>query len=555
EPGVPRSLEPYADETLLDVFARSAREDPEHPTLLFKGAPLRAAELARLSDAFARFLVARGIGRGDRVATLLPNCPQAVIAMLGAWKAGAVLVPLNPLYAEEELRKPLAATGVRAIVVLTPFYERVKRVQASTRLTTIVAANIKEHLPPLLRILFTLLKERREGHRVRLRDGDLSFPETLRAPGAGAPAPARPDDTAFILLSGGTTGTPKGVLVPHRGLSITARQLRAWVGRFMVMREDRILLPLPLFHAFGCIATLGQSLIGRNPLILVPNPRDLGDVVATIRRDRPAFFVGVPTLYNALLNHAAVRSGRADFRSMKLCFSSAAPLLLETHRRFETLTGGRLVEGYSLTEAGIAAVITPLAHPGKPGSVGTPLPDVDLRIVDAESGERELPRGEVGEVLLRAPQIMPGYLDDPEETAVALRRHDEGPPWLHTGDLGYLDEDGFLFLVDRKKDLIKISGLQVWPREIEEAVAEHPKVAEVAVAGVPDPARGEVAKAWVVLREGQRLTLEELREHCKGRLAPFKAPALLEVRRDLPKSMVGKVLRRVLVAEHRASVS
>lgn len=551
---MPVSLEPYPEETLLDVFSRSAREDPEHEALFFKGVAMRAAELDRLSDGFARFLVARGVRSGERVATLLPNCPQAVIAILGAWKAGAVLVPLNPLYGEEELEKPLVATGARAIVVLTPFYERVKRVQARTALTTIVAANIKEHLPPVLRALFTLFKERREGHRVALRDGDVAFPDALRTPGAEATAPAKADDTAFILLSGGTTGTPKGVVVGHRGLAITARQLRAWVGRFMVMRKDRILLPLPLFHAFGCIATLGQALIGRNPLILVPNPRDLGDVVVSIRRDRPAFFVGVPTLYTALLNHAAVRSGRADFRSMKLCFCSAAPLLLETLRRFESLTGGRLVEGYSLTEAGIAAVVTPLGHAGKPGSVGTPLPDVDLRIVDAATGEHELPTGEVGEVLLRAPQIMSGYFDDPEETKIALRRHDAGPPWLHTGDLGYLDEDGFLFLVDRKKDLIKISGLQVWPREIEEVVATHPKVAEVAVAGVPDAAKGQVAKAWVVLREGQSLSLDELRQHCRGRLAPFKAPALLEVREDLPKSLVGKVLRRVLVAEHRASV-
>ncbi len=552
EPGVPRSLEPYPEETLLDVFARSVRESPSHPVLFFKGAPLRADELDGLSDGFARFLLARGIRPRERVATLLPNCPQAVIAMLGAWKAGATLVPLNPLYGETELRDPLAATAARAIVVLTPFYERVKRIQAGTALTTVVAANIKEHLPPGLRLLFTLFKERRDGHRVALRDGDFAFPATLRTKSAAALPKAKPDDTAFILLSGGTTGTPKGVVLPHRGLVMTALQLRAWVGRLMVMSEDRLLLPLPLFHAFGCVAALGQSLVGRNPLILVPNPRDLGDVVATIRRDRPAFFIGVPTLYNALLNHEAVRSGRADFRSMKLCFCSAAALLLETRQRFEGLTGGRIAEGYSLTEAGIAAVVMPLDHPGKPGSVGIPLPDVDLRIVDAETGERELPAGEVGEVLLRAPQIMPGYLDNPEETAIALRRHDDGPPWLHTGDLGYLDAEGFLFLVDRKKDLIKISGLQVWPREIEEAVATHPAVAEVAVAGVPDAAKGEVAKAWVVLRPGRSLDLEELRLHCRGRLAPFKAPAQLELREDLPKSLVGKVLRRVLVAEHRA---
>ncbi len=549
---MPRSLHPYPEHTLLDVLAQTAREVPEHPSLLFKGARVTAAELWLHSDAFARFLLAKGIGAGDRVALLLPNCPQVVIATLGAWKVGAVVAPFNPIYGDHELTKPLADTQARLIVALTPFYERVKRIQNETAVETVVAANVKEHLPLGLRVLFTLFKEKREGHRIALRAGDVAFPEALRAPGTAPLAAAKPDDTAFILLSGGTTGTPKGVVVPHRGLVQAACQLRAWLGPRIVAGQDRILLPLPFFHGFGCIATFGQALVGRNPLALVPNPRDIPDLVATIRRERPAFFVGVPTLYNALVNHPDVGSGRADFRSVRWCVSGAAPLLLETRRRFEALTGGRLVEGYSLTEAVIAAVVTPLGHGGKPGSVGTPLPDVDLRIVDAETGLRELPSGEVGEVLLQAPQIMPGYFDNPVETSLALRRHADGAVWLHTGDLGYMDADGFLFLVDRKKELMKISGLQVWPREIEEVVATHPAVAEVAVAGIPDPDRGEVAKAWVVLREGGRLDLEELRAYCRLRLAPFKVPAQLELRRDLPKSLVGKVLRRVLIDEDRA---
>jgi long-chain acyl-CoA synthetase len=269
---------------------------------------------------------------------------------------------------------------------------------------------------------------------------------------------------------------------------------------------------------------------------------------------RPAFFVGVPTLYNALLNHALVRRGRADFRSVRICISGAAPLLAETRKRFEALSGGRLVEGYSMTEALIAAVVNPLQRGGKQGAVGVPLPDVEVRVLDAESGTRELPAGEVGEIILRAPQIMPGYFGEDPDTALALRSH-AGATWLFTGDLGRLDEDGFLYLVDRKKDLIKISGLQVWPREIEEVVAAHPAVAEVGVAGVPDLDRGEVAKAWVVLRPGAELGLEELRAFCRTRLAPFKVPAQLEIRRELPKSLVGKVLRRVLLEEEqRASL-
>jgi long-chain acyl-CoA synthetase len=279
-------------------------------------------------------------------------------------------------------------------------------------------------------------------------------------------------------------------------------------------------------------------------------------VVATIRRLRPAFFVGVPTLYNALLAREDVRAGRADFRSMKTCVSGAAPLLAETRRRFESLTGGRLIEGYSMTEAIVASTAEPIQGKSKPGSVGIPWPDVEVKIVDAGDGVRELPDGEVGEIVIRGPQVMPGYWNAPEETAAALRdRGDGGGRWLMSGDLGYMDADGFLFVVDRKKELIKTSGLQVWPREIEEALAQHPAVAEVGVAGVPDRMKGEVAKAWVVLRPGAAATEDELRAFCREHLAPFKTPARIEFRRELPKSMAGKVLRRVLVQEEAAAVS
>ena len=551
DPGVPHTLEPYPDKSLLDVFAETVRERPGHTALLFKGRRITCGELDALADAFGAALVAAGVRAGDRVALLLPNCPQFLIAELGAWKAGASVVPLNPLYGEDELRRPLAATGARTIVTLSLFYDRVRRVKAQTALERVISTAIKSFLPAYSRLLFTLFKER-EGHRVRLAKGDATLEALLqRYQGQKPPQSALdPASTALILLSGGTTGTPKGVVVPHRSLVITGMQLRAWCQAGARAWEDAILLPLPLFHAFGCIATQATAFLGRHPLALVPNPRDIPDMIATIRRVKPAFFVGVPTLYNALVNDPLVQRGRADFHSVKICISGAAPLLAETRRRFEALSGGRLVEGYSMTEALIAAVVNPLAGGGKPGAVGIPLPDVEIRVVDAESGARELARGELGEIILKAPQIMPGYFGDPAESALALRSHDDAT-WLYTGDLGRLDEDGFLYLVDRKKDLIKISGLQVWPREIEEAVAAHPAVAEVGVAGVPDAARGEVAKAWVVLRPGSTLALEELRAFCRTRLAPFKIPAELEIRAELPKSLVGKLLRRVLVEEQR----
>ena len=546
--GVPETLGPYPERTLLDDLGEAVVQRPEAPALLFKGRTVSHGELDRLSDAFAAALVRLGVAKGDRVALLLPNCPQFLICELGAWKAGAVVHPLNPIYTEQELQGALGRTGAETIVVLTPFYGRVKAVQPGTDLTRVVATNVKEYLPPLLRVLFTLAKERRDGHRVRLQEGDLWLGDLLaRHREAPRPAvPLAPEDPAVILMSGGTTGTPKGVVGLHRHYTITGRQLGTWLQAGTAPWDDVIMAALPLFHSFANIGIQSVALRNHNAIALVPNPRDLDDLLDTIEKTRPTAFSGVPTLFNALINHPRVRAGKVDFSSIKVCFSGAAPLLAETKRRFEQLTGGRIVEGYSLTEAMLACAVNPVEGPNKIGSVGMPLPDVEMRVVDP-AGTR-LPAGEVGEVLIRAPQLMAGYWDDPEETAATVRTA-HGERWLHTGDLGYLDGDGYLFIVDRVKDLIKTHGYQVWPREIEEVLASHPAVAEVGVAGVPDEARGEVAKAWVVLRPGREAGAEELRAFCRERLAPYKVPATVEFRAELPKSMVGKVLRRALTAE------
>ncbi|HLA78163.1 MAG TPA: AMP-binding protein [Vicinamibacteria bacterium] len=549
--GVPHSLHPYPDTTLLAILEQTARERPHHPAIHFKGKTLTAGAWDRAANAFAAGLRDLGVERNERVALLLPNCPQFLIAEFGAWKAGATVVPLNPIYNEEELRGPLQQTGAETIVVLTPFYERVKSIQAETSLRRVIATNIKEHFPPLLSFLFTVFKEKSLGHRVRLRAEDLWLADLLGAhEGAAAPNdPARGEEIALILMSGGTTGTPKGVMAPHRGLVATGLQGHAWLSPALEDEKDTAMLPLPLFHAAAGVVALASFMVGRNPLILVPSPRDLDDVLDTIQKTRPSFFAGVPTLFNALLGHPRVQAGKVDFRSIKLCFCGAAALLAETRRRFEALTGGRIIEAYSLTEALVALVGNPVQGPTKEGSVGLPLPDVEVRIADVETGEGPLPPNDVGEVLIRAPQIMPGYWENPEASGQALRRHGEGGPWLHTGDLGRLDEDGCLFIVDRLKDLIKPGGLQVWPREVEEVIATMPAVAEVGVAGVLDPARGEAVKAWVVCRPGSTLTEDAVRAYCKQRLAPYKVPTQVEFRKELPKSLVGKVLRRALRAE------
>ena len=493
--GVRPTLAPYPDRTLLDYLADAVRERPDHTALIFKGRAMSCAELDRLSSAFAASLAARGVRRGDRIALVLPNAPQFLIAELGAWKAGAVVVPLNPMYTEGELQDALARTGAEIVVALTPFVPRVKACQPNTRVRLVVVTNVKEYLPPLQRMLFTLFRERSGGHRVRLGRGDLRLGDLLRAHSGDArpAAPIRLDDPAVILMSGGTTGTAKGVVGSHRSYVMAGLQIREWVRSLCHDWHDTLMLPLPLSHVYANVGVQSLALIAHNPLVLVPNPREIDDVLATIDAARPTFFTGVPTLFIALCNHPRVKAGGVDFTSIKVCFSGAAPLLADTKRRFEDLTGGRLVEGYSLTEAMMACLVNPLQGANKIGSVGLPLPDVEVAIVDSDEGQTPLASGHVGEVMLRAPQLMVSYWNNAAETDIALRQQGDGGRWLHTGDLGYLDEDGYLFLVDRQKDLIKTSGYQVWPREIEEALASHPAVAEAGAGVVADPPKGQVA--------------------------------------------------------------
>jgi long-chain acyl-CoA synthetase len=553
DPGVPATLE-YPERLVFDYLTDSARSRPAHPAIYFKGRRISCGELESLTNAFAAALVELGVGKGARVALLLPNAPQFLIAEIGAWKAGAIVVPLNPIHTEHELEGPLVASGAETIVVMTRFYQRIKNCQPRTRLRRVIATNIKEYLPPVLGLLFTLGKEKKEGHRIDLADDDLWMSDLLaRHRGAARPkVDVSPDDPAILLMSGGTTGIPKGVLGAHRGFVMAGLQLHEWFKATLVDWSDVFLMPLPLFHVYANVGVQSCAFIGHHPLALVPNPRDLNDLLATIDKVQPAFFSAVPTLFVAMLQHEAVVQRRISFQSIKLCTSGSAPLMAETKRRFEEMTGAPILEGYSLTEAMMACTLNPLAGTRKIGSVGMPLPDVEVAIVDADEGTTHLPIGSVGEIILRSPQSMSSYWQNPEETSLVLRIHDDGRAWLHTGDLGSLDADGYLTIVDRKKDLIKTSGCQVWPREIEEVIASHPAVAEVGVAGIPDELKGEVAKAWVVLRAGMNVSDEELRTFCREQLASYKVPARIEFRTELPKTMIGKVLRRALVASEPA---
>ncbi|MDY6835946.1 MAG: AMP-binding protein [Chloroflexota bacterium] len=543
---VPHTLKPYPHLTLLDVMSQTANDHPLHPALLFKGKKISYARLEHLSDAFASALVKQGVCKGDRVVVLMPNSPQTVIAQLGIWKAGAIAAMTNPLYKEYELSRLMTECQAETAVVLSRFYEKIKSIQPHTNLSRLIVTNIKEYLPAHLKILYTIFKEAKEGDRVLLRDNDMWMSDLLKRH-ENSPRPnivIKPEDPALLLFSGGTTGIPKGAIGTHHAMFISGLQLSTWFKGVLREYDDIIVLAMPLFHVYGNVGVFATGIAGHNTFAIIPNPRDLNDLVGTIRKVRPAFLPGVPSLFIALLDHSEVIAGKVDFKSIKLCISGAAPLLDETRDRFESLTGGRMLEGYGLTESMMGAIISPIHSKHKPGAVGLPLPDIEIRIADSGTGIGSLPPGDVGEILMKAPQLMMGYFDREDETAQAIR---DG--WLYTGDLGYMDSDGYVFIVDRKKDVIKPSGFQVWPREVEEVLAMHSAVREVGVAGVPDPQQGEAVKAWIVLNEGQQPTIDELKDYCRERLAGYKVPKQIEFRSELPKTMIGKVLRRELVAD------
>ncbi|HEX2781317.1 MAG TPA: AMP-binding protein [Gemmatimonadaceae bacterium] len=547
DPGVPHSLAPYTDLTLVDLVAHQAAEHPERAALRFEGRVISYRELYAEGRAFARALEDRGVKRGDRVALLLPNVPQFVIAELGAWMAGAIVAPMNPTYPDEELAGLIERAGATVAVVLAPFYDRMKAVQPRTGVRHVIVAHVRDALRFPKSLLFRLFKERKGGHGIAPRRDDDRMSALLAEYRGMLPSsePPRAGESAALLPSGGTTGTPKWVEGTHGGLSISGRQLHAWLSPVLAA-DDTFLVPLPLFHTYALSGIQSLAFASGLSLSLVANPRDTGGMLRTIRRDHPRFICAVPTLLNAIMAHEDAAKSRSAFRAVKLCFSGAAPLLAETRKRFEALTGGVVMEGYSLTEAQMAVIANPPLGEKKTGSVGMPLPDVDLRIVELDDATREAAPGEAGEVLISAPQLMRGYWNQPDETGAVMSTDRDGRRWLHTGDIGYLDPDGYLFLTDRKKELIKVSGYQVWPREVEEAISAHPAVLEAGVAPITDPTKGEVPKAWVVLRAGQNAAPDELRAFCRERLAPYKVPAQVSIVPELPKTTVGKVLRRKL---------
>ena len=546
EADVPKTID-YPEVPLYHFLENAAENHPDRACAIFKGSAITFAEMDEITDHLANALVTMGVKKGTPVAIFMPNSPQFVIAFYAILKAGGIVVATNPLYTEREIEHQMKDSGVEIMLVMSNFYSLIKEVQPNTPLKTLIVTNIKEYLPGMLRFLFTLTKEKKGGHRVDLGDGDYWLQDVLHeyATSSKPQIKIEPGDDALYQYSGGTTGLSKAAIATHQNLVANTLQIRSWLPSVQEGAEI-VMMAIPMFHVYGMVAGMSFGVASAATMVTIPNPRDMDDVLASIAKYRPTIYPGVPAMYNAINNHPDVKAGKVDISSIKACISGSAPLMRETQTTFETLTGGKLVEGYGLSEAPTASHCNPVYGMSKEGSIGIPLPDVDARIMSLDDEVTVLGIGEVGELVISGPLVMKGYLNMPTETANALRGG-----WLYTGDIAYMDEDGYFFIVDRKKELIKPSGYQVWPREVEEVICENPKVLEVGVAGIPDAYRGETVKAWVVLKPGETMTADEVKAWCKEHMASFKVPTQVEFRDELPKTTVGKVLRRELVRQDR----
>jgi len=544
--GVPATLR-YPDTTMHAFLDDAAESYPSSTATIFFNAKRTYKSISDDAWRFANGLRTMGVKKGDRVALMLPNTPQFVIAFYGALRAGATVVPCNPLYTVPELRHQLADAGAETVVVLSRLYPVVKAAREGTKIRNVVVTNIKEEMPLVLRTMFTLAKEKKDGHRQPFKGdpGAVPFRDVLSAPATPFDGGSKKDDIALLQYTGGTTGVSKGAMLSHRALVANILQCRAWfVGTKDA--EGTTMAVMPFFHVYGLTVVMGLAVQAAGAMVLEPQ-FDLKHVLTDIAKHKPSTFSGAPRIYNAIINSPLAKE--YDLGSIGACISGSAPLMVETHRKFVELTGANLVEGYGLTEAAPVTHCNPLFGKGKQkiGTIGIPYPDVESKIVDSETGEREMPMGEPGELILRGPQLMDGYYNRPDETALTIR---DG--WLYTGDIATVDADGYYSIVDRKKEMIIVSGFNVYPREVEEALATHPAVMDSAAIGKPHPIKGEEVKAFVVLKPGQTATPEELIAHTRTQLAPFKVPHEIEFRESLPKTLIGKTLRRQLAQEDKA---
>ncbi|WP_080874195.1 long-chain-fatty-acid--CoA ligase [Oceanobacillus timonensis] len=545
---LPLTLE-YDKCPLYQYLVDAAALYGEKKALYFMGKEMTYKTVYEEAKKTANYLQSIGIRKGDRVAIFLPNTPQSVISYYGILMAGAVAVPTNPLYTERELIFQMNDAQARAIICLDILLPRVNSARSHTTLEHVIVTGIKDYLPFPKNVIYPFIQKREYNMVVKVEPGndthiwkkimEQSVPDYLES------AIDPEEDIALLQYTGGTTGNPKGVMLTHYNLSSNVQMCETWLSRSGKQAgQDVVLGILPFFHVYGMTAVMNFAIKKASKIILIPK-FDAGELLKVIDKQKPNLFPGAPTIYIGLLNHPDLE--KYDLSSIDACISGSAPLPIEIQERFERITGGNLVEGYGLTET------SPVTHANFVyaerinGSIGVPWPDTDAKIVQmGEEGLEEVPIGEIGEIAVKGPQIMKGYWNNEEETASTLK---DG--WLLTGDLGYVDERGFFYVVDRKKDTIIAGGFNIYPREIEEILYEHEDVQEAVVAGVPDPYRGETVKAYVVLKEGATLTEEELNAYARKYLASFKVPRIYEFRSELPKTAVGKILRRKLIDEEK----
>ncbi len=530
--GVPASLN-YPPQTIHGILEATAARWGSQPATCFADHPLSYSQINTLADQLARALLMLGLQKGDRVGLLLPNCPQFVLAFYATLKAGGVVAAINPQYRPRELEAQLQDAGAEILISVRSAAQVIQSVQPHLNLRHIIWTDLEDA---------PALADRPSSPPAFYSAPEMDFLSILQAPLPPVALPIiTPEDVAVLQYTGGTTGTPKGAVGLHRNLAANTLQFRCWLSGLTDGREVT-LVAIPLFHVYGMVIGMSVSVALGASMVLLPNGRDITAILQQIEQYHATLFPGVPALYHAVNQHPDVLAGRYNLHSVKACISGSAPLPVTVKADFEQLTGGKVMEGYGLSEAPTATHCNPMLGENRPGSIGLPLPDVDCRIVLMADGQTPLVVGQAGELLIRGPQVMQRYHNQPAETAAALV---DG--WLHTGDIARMDADGYFYLVGRKKELIKVSGYQVWPAEVESVIIAHPAVKEVGVAGVPDEARGEAVKAWVVLHPGQLATADEIHQWCLDQLAHYKAPREIVFVSALPRTTVGKLLRRELI--------
>ena len=545
-PGVPSTHE-YPEVPITRFLDDAARQFPNAPALDFMGNRWTYKELKELVDRFAVALKSLGVAKGTAVGLILPNLPQNVIAYYATLRLGGIVVENNPMYTERELHHQLEDSGVEVLITLDQFYAKVKTIRPELpKLREIVVTNVFDGMKGLKAMLGPKTSKGKAVLAPVAKSEPVTFWKDLlkRAKGSVQQAQIDPKkDLALLQYTGGTTGVSKGVMLTHHNLVTNAWQNRLWLTDIQPGKEV-VICALPLFHSYGQTVCMNVGVLGAGMLVLVPNPRDIGGLLKEIDRTRPTLFPGVPTLYVNLLAHPDLKNYKLD--SIRACISGAAPLPVEVQEQWEKVTGGKLVEGYGLSETSPSSHANPVYGKRKIGTIGLPLPDTDCKLVDVDDPSKGIAAPGPGELVIKGPQVMQGYWNRPDETHEVLR---DG--WLYTGDIAEVDEDGYFKIVDRKKDMIIVGGFNVYPRDVEEVLYTNAKVLECAVVGIRSAKSGETVKAYIVLKKGQSATEVEMEAFCRERLTAYKVPKAFEFRDELPKTMVGKVLRRALVEEEK----